>query len=258
MKPISDFALELLEQLSHLFSDQQRWDFVISRLHDFGFNALNIGSFSPTSGAFNWSRSSMEQQWLEDYSQDELAQVDPVLAQVTNGVESLYFKCADAVAAADDAKTLALYEGLEAWNYNHLFSLVVPCPGDEARLVLFSSNLPEAEQFMTEQAREMRILATVVATNLGPETDETKLTATDMAPYLASTPPLSRREQQVLGLLAEGLRNDQISEILDIKEITVRTHIRSARDKLGAPTREAALVRSVQMGLIAPEHYRKR
>ncbi len=258
MKPISEFALELLDQLSQLFSDQDRWDFVISCLQNAGFNALNMGCFSPSTGVIKWSRSSMTAEWLLEYSTGSYADEDPLLAQVTNGIESIYVKSEERAVTANSKKSIGLYNGLKASGYLHLFSLVVPCPGDEAKIVVLSSDRTDAEQIMTDQAREMRILATVIATNLGPEAQDGESNVVDLGPSLASTRPLSNREQQVLALLSEGLRNDQISDLLGIKEITVRTHIKSARDKLGAPTREAALVRAVQMGLIAPEHYRKR
>ncbi|SLN47946.1 HTH-type transcriptional regulator MalT [Falsiruegeria litorea R37] len=258
MKPISEFALELLDQLSQLFSDQDRWDFVVSSLKNMGFNALNMGCFSPTTGVLKWSRSSMSAEWLEEYSSGNYSDEDPLFAQVTNGIESLYVKSEERALTANSPKSSGLYNGLKASGYMHLFSLVVPCPGDEAKIVVLSSDRPDAEQTMTDHAREMRILATVIATNLGPETSEDESSVVDLGPILASSRPLSKREQQVLALLSEGLRNDQISDLLGIKEITVRTHIKSARDKLGAATREAALVRAVQMGLIAPEYYRKR
>lgn len=258
MKPISEFALELLDELSQRFSDHDRWEFVIDSLRDMGFNALNMGCFSPSTGVLKWSRSSMTPEWLEEYSSGNYADEDPLLAQVTNGIESIYVKSEERAVTANSKKSSGLYNGLRASGYMHLFSLVVPCPGDEAKIVVLSSDRPDAEQIMTDHAREMRILATVIATNLGPETSDEDSNVVDLGPILASTRPLSQREQQVLALLSEGLRNAQISDLLGIKEITVRTHIKSARDKLNAPTREAALVRAVQMGLIAPEHYRKR
>jgi DNA-binding CsgD family transcriptional regulator len=63
------------------------------------------------------------------------------------------------------------------------------------------------------------------------------------------TRSLSPREREVLGLLARGLTGEQIAERLVLSPETVRTHIRNAREKLGASTR----VEAVTMALIARE-----
>jgi PAS domain S-box-containing protein len=60
---------------------------------------------------------------------------------------------------------------------------------------------------------------------------------------------LSPREREVLGLLARGLTGEQIAERLVLSPETVRTHIRNAREKLGASTR----VEAVTMALLARE-----
>lgn len=62
---------------------------------------------------------------------------------------------------------------------------------------------------------------------------------------------LSRRELQVLRLLADGLRNRAIAERLFVSETTVKAHLRSINVKLGAHTRTHALALARQMNLLA-------
>lgn len=252
MQSVSSFALDLLDELSQRFTDRDRWQFVVTSLSEFGFNALNLASFSPETGIIHWARTSMSEDWLKIYSDGGYAEGDPILAQVTNGVESIYVNAESRAKSSNVEISSKLYSGLKTAGYNHLFSLVVPCPDNEVKIVILSSNRPDAEQIMTEQAREMRILATVIATNLGSETEGVPSGIHDLAPLVANAPPLSQREKQVLLLLGDGLRNDQIAANLEIKEVTVRAHLKTAREKLNAPTREAALVRAVQMGLLRP------
>jgi len=55
-------------------------------------------------------------------------------------------------------------------------------------------------------------------------------------------PALSRREQEILGLLAEGYRNKEIASILSVSENTIRAHVASLYRKIQVTGRvEAAL-----------------
>lgn len=66
-------------------------------------------------------------------------------------------------------------------------------------------------------------------------------------------PPLSPREREVLGLLADGLGVTQISRRLFISESTTKTHIAKLYDKLGAGNRAQALMAALRAGLISPQ-----
>jgi len=63
--------------------------------------------------------------------------------------------------------------------------------------------------------------------------------------------PLTTREIQVLGLLAEGLSNKAIATRLGISDQTVKFHVASLSGKLGAVNRTDAVRRAVRRGLIA-------
>jgi DNA-binding NarL/FixJ family response regulator len=60
------------------------------------------------------------------------------------------------------------------------------------------------------------------------------------APLDAWSRELTRREEQVLRLVAEGLTNAQIAERLFVAEGTVKTHVKNLMRKLGAATRAEA------------------
>ena len=53
--------------------------------------------------------------------------------------------------------------------------------------------------------------------------------------------PLSGREREVLALIGKGRRNREIAEILAISELTVKRHVHNMLEKLGVPTRAAAV-----------------
>lgn len=63
-------------------------------------------------------------------------------------------------------------------------------------------------------------------------------------------PVLSPRERDCLIHLAAGLRTQQIADRLDIKPVTVELHVRRARMKLKAATREQALAKAISMRLL--------
>ena len=62
--------------------------------------------------------------------------------------------------------------------------------------------------------------------------------------------PLTRREHDVLVLLADGLRNREIAARLAVSEHTVKFHLASIFGKLGASSRTEAVSRALRWGLI--------
>jgi two-component system, NarL family, response regulator YdfI len=65
-----------------------------------------------------------------------------------------------------------------------------------------------------------------------------------------STQPLTPRELEVLGMLAEGLGNKIVAARLGISEHTVKTHVASILAKLDAGTRAEAVAIGARLGLI--------
>ena len=63
-------------------------------------------------------------------------------------------------------------------------------------------------------------------------------------------PRLTRRELEVLRLMADGLTYGQIAEALVLDKETVRSHTKSVLRKLGQSSREAAVLTARRMGLL--------
>ena len=64
------------------------------------------------------------------------------------------------------------------------------------------------------------------------------------------SPPLTRREQEVLSLLAAGRSDRQIADAIFISPKTVEKHVAHLREKLSAPSRAAAVAISIRTGPI--------
>jgi DNA-binding NarL/FixJ family response regulator len=66
----------------------------------------------------------------------------------------------------------------------------------------------------------------------------------------AEAPTLSRREQEVMVLAAEGLSAGAIARELNVAESTIKTHLSQIYGKLGATNRAQAVMRAVRSGLL--------
>jgi NarL family two-component system response regulator LiaR len=64
---------------------------------------------------------------------------------------------------------------------------------------------------------------------------------------------LTRREQQVLDLLAKGLSNKEIADQLVLSELTIRSHVSSILAKLNQENRTQAALYALRRGLVTKE-----
>ncbi|MDO8650039.1 MAG: LuxR C-terminal-related transcriptional regulator [Candidatus Berkelbacteria bacterium] len=70
--------------------------------------------------------------------------------------------------------------------------------------------------------------------------------------YLAGSrePRLTKREKEVLKLVARGLGNKQVAEVFGVKDGTVSFHLGSINDKLQTMNRIQAVRTAIRLGLI--------
>ena len=78
----------------------------------------------------------------------------------------------------------------------------------------------------------------------------TALLPTRVLEQMPLVDPLTRRELDVLRLVAEGLPNKAIADRLHISEHTVKFHLNALMGKLGAQSRTEAVVRATRLGLL--------
>ncbi len=72
-----------------------------------------------------------------------------------------------------------------------------------------------------------------------------------------TTQPLSRREFQVLQLIADGLENQAIAKILYVSVETIRTHVKSILRKLSARDRTHAVAVAFRAGVLSTSGHRQ-
>ena len=65
---------------------------------------------------------------------------------------------------------------------------------------------------------------------------------------------VTKREREVMALVAAGLSNDDIAERLVVTPATAKTHVSRAMRKLNARDRAQLVVLAYEMGLVLPGH----
>lgn len=61
---------------------------------------------------------------------------------------------------------------------------------------------------------------------------------------------LTKREREILRLISDGMRNEEVGQKLSISPLTVRTHVKNAMRKLEADTRTQAVATALRQSLI--------
>jgi len=95
------------------------------------------------------------------------------------------------------------------------------------------------------------VSAALWAVAQGLHVSEAPLEAVRLLPGPPSPPgDFTKREREVLALLAEGLSNRSIAERLNISRHTVKFHVNALLQKLGVEGRTEAVVRAARLGLV--------
>ena len=107
------------------------------------------------------------------------------------------------------------------------------------------------DQVGTAQIREVfqtyHFNSTATETTKQPESQQSNSTETEKATY---PEPLTKREQEVLALLALGKTNQEIAEIMYITPGTVRVHVHGILKKLEVRDRTQAALVAIQKQLV--------
>jgi DNA-binding NarL/FixJ family response regulator len=116
-----------------------------------------------------------------------------------------------------------------------------------------------ASAFLLKDAKESQLLAAIRVVADGGSLFAPGVTARLIARFAEGAarpavelPPLTAREREVLGLVAQGLSNAEIAQRLVISEHTTKTHVASLLQKLGLRSRVQAVVLAYESGLMRP------
>ena len=131
---------------------------------------------------------------------------------------------------------------------------VVLLTGSVDASVLTAGLRANIRALLSEDAGTSEIVAAVQAAAAGLiafQQPVVELLLADQRPAPAALDePLSRRELEVLAMLAEGLSNKLIAYRLVISEHTVKFHVTSIMTKLRAGSRTEAVMQGIRRGLV--------
>ena len=127
---------------------------------------------------------------------------------------------------------------------------------------IFPSLRAGASGFLLKRTRPEDLIAAVLAVAAGDSLLSPSVTRR-VIDRMASQPAvetadeariedLTPRENQVLGLIAEGLSNREIASRLTVEESTIRTHVKRILMKLDLRDRVHAVIFAYERGLIRP------
>lgn len=239
--------VDAFDALSDCSSADERWRCAIDVTRALGVDAINTGCADIESASILWARSSMTPEWLETYMKLEFFKVDPLLELFHKKKSRLTVYCdlASIEQGIDDGHP-ALSRGLNDAGYALLHGTKFLTRDEPfGSVVTLCFGAMKREKFDETISRWTTLSALIAAFSYAP--DE----ANHLDVFTNATPVLTRREVEVLSLLATGLQTARIAERLNIAEITVAKHFRSARRKLGSRTREQALIKAMQFKLLS-------
>ena len=134
----------------------------------------------------------------------------------------------------------------EVWESVMAFGLhngfVQPVHGPNRYLAIVSMATPEREiSLLPDWRPRLQALSLCV--------HERAMTLAGVDTLEAPKQPLTPRELECLGWVADGRTDREVGDILSVSATTVKFHLNRARAKLGARTRAQAVARLVQYGL---------
>lgn len=187
-------------------------------------------------------RETFPQEWVAKYIRREYADIDPVIAQARLEVEPFHwFDVADKVKLSKqqteflgELKRAGLTDGIAVPIFGPKGTIAyfgLGCCNDKVNLT--PERMTEL-QFACQRTHNLYVEMTPVIHDDGPP------------------PKLSKRETEVLGLIATGMSNNNVADRLGVTENTIDTMLRRAFRKLGVNNRISAVLKGIGAGLILP------
>lgn len=238
----SAHAAKTYPQLFRVLSDFSR---------DIGAGAVNCAIFDNTRLKLVGVSTTMKPAAVGRYFQENMAWDDPLIPRIRSDPRPALLGWGFGVTPLWNWRNSSrMFEAMQKDGYNSLAYFPVPVAGSPFSATITIRNELEPEQgraFLASNFGLLELAAEIVGHRAaflfeGRENGEHW--------HALSAPVLSSREREILCWLAAGLRTDQIAYQLNLKPVTIHMHMRSARLKLGARTREQMMALAALRGLL--------
>jgi len=243
LEPFEQTISEINQRFQQSPEATENWEITQSVIQDIGGIAVNAAGTNLAGDEPGWARSSMTDAWLERYQSKQYHLVDPFILALLSGDSEVMADCGT-LPRSDPV--WELNHELKSYGYGSLYgSMTGSLKSGYRSLIVFCSDQSLAEVGAVIGFDRLKIIHAVIAANIpvpyaGNESGKISIRREKLSP----------RERDILSWLARGLRNDQIAFKSNIAEVTVRKHLLSIRQKLGAATREQAIAIAVRDGWI--------
>ena len=223
------------------------WDLLKSTLSLFGVRWVNYAFGEPRNAVLF---SSMGPGWLEHYSEN-FARTDMLIRHCLTAQHTLYLDPSffNGGTETDHANKAMLSQMSDLGIRG---ALAIPLQGASSNFiscsaVFFTLDERESLEAMTRHGEEIALIMNLAHQFMGTQELQTgeNVYSTAFGKKIAARSILTNREKEVLRFLSIGMRPDRIAEKMGLQSSTVNMHISKARRRIGAATREQAIVRAI-------------
>ncbi|UWQ91997.1 LuxR C-terminal-related transcriptional regulator [Aliisedimentitalea scapharcae] len=241
-------SIDLLDRFSAVQTPEDRWKIANEVFAELGGCGLTYAMVDVRNLIPHWVQSSLSEEWLSEYVEQDYHRVDPFLLDMRREpIGSLAIGGSLSRDTAPSEKALQLNWGFRDAGYTLMRSNLFAGDASHSRKCVTFCTTEDVSHFGEDQVRKIRQASTMVAAFVTPLASSKD----DVISKGIRHKKLSGRERQILAELANGNQNTQIAHDLGIAEVTVRKTLLSAREKLGASTREEALAIAVRLGILS-------
>ena len=217
------------------------WSAATAYFAELGIDGLMYADVRPNSQTI---KTSLKSDWTEHYAAQDYVEIDPFFSYCCNSYAAMdigpdcvpdhdYMSVKEKQFIADVSDTgmiagfaspirIKSRQGLTGWSF------------------LSSHGRDLVDKLRREQEYEMRLIGSIVHQQLSEQNSSSR-----------STRDLTRREIEALQWTAQGLRTAMIADKMNLRTVTVEFHLRNAREKLEAKTRDQAVALALVQGIIA-------
>ncbi|GEM_PF-5303791 len=241
--PEKEFLKRLLDELQDVDSLAAAFDTFCKAITDVGFNgAMFITRASGPGWVEGITETSYPADWINHYVDSGYTRTDPTRRFALRHPKPFFWS---EVFPHLRKKDMRVFN--EAKGFGLLGGFTVPIT-DAGRLIggiglSADSAKIEDPRLKSTLSIAAQIFCTVYDQLLTEE-------GSGQPPSLDNVPNVTKRELDILAVMATGASNPQISDLFHISQSAVEFHIKNLFEKLGVDNRVAVVVKAIKLGLI--------